>query len=431
MHARYKSRATFLTVYVREAHPTDGWRSPSNDEAGVAVAQPRTAEERTRVAYDCRATLKMTMPLLIDTMDDRVGHAYSGMPDRLYILDRHGKVAYQGGRGPFGFKPAEMEQALVMLLLDEGRGAGPHVPLLNDAGAWKCLPAPVQGAGRPLPAWARATAATLPRATAAMLELDYLHRADSPLPPRLRGMMRWAAAHANRCAYTEAQAMADLRLAKVGPADLERLVHDPGHLPPVERDAVAFARKLTTAAYTVTDDEVAALLRTHGEAAVVAMVQLLAHANFQDRLIHALGLASEVPLPPLDVTFGKRSAGNGLKAPPRRLPAPPPGAAPAARITDPEWLALDFDALQKNLAAQRGRAPRIRVPTSEEFAKQNPDLPPRRLGIQWSLVCSGYQPKLARGWGACTAGFRDDAHLDRAFEELLFWVVTRSLHCFY
>ena len=58
-----------------------------------------------------------------DGLDDRVGHAYSGMPDRLYILDREGRVAYKGGRGPFGFKPREMEQALILLLLDQQRAA--------------------------------------------------------------------------------------------------------------------------------------------------------------------------------------------------------------------------------------------------------------------------------------------------------------------
>jgi hypothetical protein len=61
----------------------------------------------------------MTMPVVVDTMDDRVGHAYSGMPDRLYVIDRHGKVSYQGGRGPMGFIPAEMEQSLALLLLHD------------------------------------------------------------------------------------------------------------------------------------------------------------------------------------------------------------------------------------------------------------------------------------------------------------------------
>jgi hypothetical protein len=40
------------------------------------------------------------------------------MPSRLYVIDAEGKVAYKAGRGPFGFKPGEMEQALAMTLLD-------------------------------------------------------------------------------------------------------------------------------------------------------------------------------------------------------------------------------------------------------------------------------------------------------------------------
>ena len=59
------------------------------------------------------------MPLLVDTLDDSVNRAYSGFPDRLYLLDRAGKVAFKSGRGPFGYKPRELEQTLLMLLLDE------------------------------------------------------------------------------------------------------------------------------------------------------------------------------------------------------------------------------------------------------------------------------------------------------------------------
>lgn len=91
----------------------------SNDRAGIALAQPTTFDERTAVAAQCCTALKMSVPLVVDELDDRVGHAYSGMPDRLYIIDRDGRVAYKGGRGPFEFKPGEMEQALMMLLLSQ------------------------------------------------------------------------------------------------------------------------------------------------------------------------------------------------------------------------------------------------------------------------------------------------------------------------
>jgi hypothetical protein len=44
---------------------------------------------------------------------------YSGMPERLYVIDSRRRVAFKGARGPFGFRPGELEQALIMLLLDQ------------------------------------------------------------------------------------------------------------------------------------------------------------------------------------------------------------------------------------------------------------------------------------------------------------------------
>jgi thiol-disulfide isomerase/thioredoxin len=131
---RFKDDALFLAVYVREAHPTDGWRMGSNDEAGVSVAQPHTYGERCTAAGQCSTRLKMSMPLLVDEMDDRVGHTYSGMPARLYVIDRAGKIAYKSGRGPFGFKPGEMEQALIMTLLDQQK-APASAPVTPGSGS--------------------------------------------------------------------------------------------------------------------------------------------------------------------------------------------------------------------------------------------------------------------------------------------------------
>jgi hypothetical protein len=88
---------------------------------GVSVAQRRSNFQRVEVATQCHDLLEVSMPVLVDGIDDRVGHAYSGMPDRLYIIDREGKVAFKSGRGPFWFNPAEMEQALIMMLLEDVR----------------------------------------------------------------------------------------------------------------------------------------------------------------------------------------------------------------------------------------------------------------------------------------------------------------------
>ena len=119
MYSRFKDDAVFLGVYVREAHPTDGWKMESNAKVGVTVAQPKTYAERTAVADQCFRLLKPTIPLLVDEIDDPTGNAYSGMPARLYGIDSKGRVAYKSGRGPFGFKTGEMAQALLMTLLDQ------------------------------------------------------------------------------------------------------------------------------------------------------------------------------------------------------------------------------------------------------------------------------------------------------------------------
>ena len=110
VYNRYKDRATFLMVYVREAHPTDGWKMDSNARAGVAVKQPTTTAERAEVCAQFRKKLNPAIPVLVDEINDPVGNAYSAMPARLYVIDTKGKVAYKSGRGPFGFKPGEMEQ---------------------------------------------------------------------------------------------------------------------------------------------------------------------------------------------------------------------------------------------------------------------------------------------------------------------------------
>ena len=118
LYSEYKDVATFLMIYVREAHPTDGWAMEANTKAKVAVKQPTTLAERAAVCNLFGERLKATVPLAVDDVNDATGNAYSGMPARLYLIDPQGKVAYKSGRGPFGFKVGEVEQALVMALLE-------------------------------------------------------------------------------------------------------------------------------------------------------------------------------------------------------------------------------------------------------------------------------------------------------------------------
>ena len=102
----------FLAVYIREAHPDDGWIIPENRRSGLAVHDPKTDDERRSVASTCAAELRMRMPMVIDRVDNAVASTYGGWPDRLYLIRRDGRIAYQGDEGPFGFKPEALERAI-------------------------------------------------------------------------------------------------------------------------------------------------------------------------------------------------------------------------------------------------------------------------------------------------------------------------------
>jgi type I thyroxine 5'-deiodinase len=68
------------------------------------------------VAGTCVADLKLSIPCLVDDLQNTAQKAYAGWPDRLYVIDKEGKVAFRGEPGPRGFRPDEAEAALKKLL---------------------------------------------------------------------------------------------------------------------------------------------------------------------------------------------------------------------------------------------------------------------------------------------------------------------------
>ena len=316
-----------------------------------------------------------------------------------------------------------------------------HVPLLSDQECWKRLPA-ANGGTSPLPSWARALAGSMPRTTAALLRVDYVHRARNPLDPKLRARMRWVAAHANRCAYAEEYAVADGRRAGLDDEAIQALRRgDFSQESPAEKAALEFARKMTVDSASVTDGEFADLVKQYGEKTVAAMVLSMAYANFQDGLLLCLGTPMEPggPLPPLDVVFApgvliSRPSALPPKTPPSR---PAPSVSPPSgkdRISDDvEWTSLTYDELQARLERQRNKVTRVRVPSWEEVERGLPPgfTTPNR--VVWNLVCLGHQPELAAAWETYlrTSAIETGDKLDRVFGQSLFWVTTRAMNCPY
>ncbi len=103
----------------------------SNIRDAVVFNSPKSEDERTNVAGACVRKLGIKFPAIIDGFENRTEIAYTGWPDRLYLIDRDGKVVYKSKPGPFGFKPDQLEEALKKL---------PQGQMLSE----QLQPAPVQ-----------------------------------------------------------------------------------------------------------------------------------------------------------------------------------------------------------------------------------------------------------------------------------------------
>lgn len=98
---QFEDRVLFLFVYVVEAHPTDGWNTPSNIEADIMYAQPQDLAQRAAIAQDWRRACGIANRIVLDWPDDRINRAWSGSPERLYVLDARKTVTFKSDQGPF------------------------------------------------------------------------------------------------------------------------------------------------------------------------------------------------------------------------------------------------------------------------------------------------------------------------------------------
>lgn len=112
IYRQYKDSVEFFVVYVQEAHPTNGWQTDSNLEAGILFRQHQSYDERESVAQSCSIDLHIGLPIIIEEMDNAVDEAYGAAPERLYLVDIDGNVAYHEGAGPHFFDLDEWEQAI-------------------------------------------------------------------------------------------------------------------------------------------------------------------------------------------------------------------------------------------------------------------------------------------------------------------------------
>ena len=91
-------------VYIREAHPEDGWSIPAGN--GRCYKQTHTLQARLQVAQDflegCPAVGDVAI-LVDDPATNAVDRLYEAAPERLVLLDHDLRVVFASGQGPFQY----------------------------------------------------------------------------------------------------------------------------------------------------------------------------------------------------------------------------------------------------------------------------------------------------------------------------------------
>ena len=123
-------------VYIEEAHPIDAWQDSDNVKAHIFLHSTRTVSERCADAGTCLTKLGIRFPAVIDDLANTAERAYTAWPDRLYVIDRDGRIAYKSQPGPFGFKPDEVARTLAHIFPPSQASAA---PLPSPASRWNRL----------------------------------------------------------------------------------------------------------------------------------------------------------------------------------------------------------------------------------------------------------------------------------------------------
>lgn len=121
LYEQFRPWVEFFVVYIKEAHSRQGWPMPIDEERKVYLDDARTLDEREATAESCVIDLGISIPCLIDDMENSAARVFRAYPDRIFMIGRDGRVVYAGRRGPQGFKPAELKPHLKRVR-DEARG---------------------------------------------------------------------------------------------------------------------------------------------------------------------------------------------------------------------------------------------------------------------------------------------------------------------
>jgi len=126
LYESYKDneKIAIYLVYVREIHPTEqsgtektenGDSADTERSSAPQIVQHATIEERITAASKCIEGLELTIPTLIDRMDNAALKAFHVWAAATVVIDVDGKVAFYS-TGPRGTQPKKADKVIRKLL---------------------------------------------------------------------------------------------------------------------------------------------------------------------------------------------------------------------------------------------------------------------------------------------------------------------------
>ncbi|MDF1858984.1 MAG: redoxin domain-containing protein [Verrucomicrobiales bacterium] len=110
VYDRFNEQYAFALIYIREAHPTQGYRPAKYAREVRPVLDAESLENRRETAARYAEAKALPFPVLVDTMNDETARVYSAWPVRLFVVDTDGTVLYSGGQAPWFYHPFEVYQ---------------------------------------------------------------------------------------------------------------------------------------------------------------------------------------------------------------------------------------------------------------------------------------------------------------------------------
>ena len=108
IYQEYKDIAVFRLVYIGEAHAADSdWPVPYAKEKEINIH--KNYGDRSEVARRLVKDKNLTIPTIIENMDDKSEKAYNAMPNRVFLVRKDGRLGVAAKQGPRGWRPGLRE----------------------------------------------------------------------------------------------------------------------------------------------------------------------------------------------------------------------------------------------------------------------------------------------------------------------------------